>query len=243
MSNVLVVDDEKNVLTTLSIGLRRNRYSVRQAQSGPEALKIMEEDPCGIVVSDIRMSPMDGFSLAEQIRKKYPGVSIILMSAYERDEKHAEKEARLVCHRLTKPFDVSELVEILKNEEKKRKKGSILIFCNKMEVKEISSALNGSGCKLVISDNCADLESHLQNDVYDLFIVDSYMLDDTDWKILNVIEHYAPNKPMVLLARNHGQRTVYQVPDLALTVLDREMFLKDYSQCAKLLDQVIEDVA
>lgn len=119
MSRVLLVDDERNVLKTLSIGLQRHKYTVLKAQNGAEALRIMEEDPCEIVVSDVRMSPMDGYTLTSRIHKKYPWVSIVLMSAYGFEEKQAEQEERLVCPRLTKPFTISELVRVLRDEEKK----------------------------------------------------------------------------------------------------------------------------
>ena len=70
MSRVLIVDDEKNVLKTLSIGLRRYKYLVEQAQNGPDALTILDRESCDFVVSDIRMSPMDGYTLASEIQQK-----------------------------------------------------------------------------------------------------------------------------------------------------------------------------
>lgn len=111
MPSVLLVDDEKNVLTTLSIGLKRHNYTVRVAQSGRAALQVMEENPCDIVVSDIRMSPMDGFTLVSQLYERYPDINVILMSAYSEDnEKFMKKYS---CPRLTKPFKISDLIEEL----------------------------------------------------------------------------------------------------------------------------------
>lgn len=121
MSQVLLVDDEKNVLKSLSIGLKRYKYSVSQARSGLEALRIMKENPCDIVVTDIRMFPMDGYTFAARVRKKYPWVSIVLMSAYGFDKEQSDSEKRLVCHRLTKPFPISELVRVLRGEGKKKR--------------------------------------------------------------------------------------------------------------------------
>ena len=73
MTSVLLVDDEKNVLTSLSIGLRRHDYTVRQAQSGIEALRIMEKSPCDIVVSDVRMTISE---LAELVMSRFDKVPI-----------------------------------------------------------------------------------------------------------------------------------------------------------------------
>ena len=63
MTQVLLVDDEKNVLTTFSIGLRRHSFKVRQAQSGKQALQILDECPCDVLVSDVRMHPMSGINI------------------------------------------------------------------------------------------------------------------------------------------------------------------------------------
>lgn len=119
MSRILLVDDEKNVLKSLSIGLRRYDYSVSQAKNGTEALRVLEENPCDIVISDVRMSPMDGYALAARVREKYPGTSIVLMSAYGFEEETDENGGDLVNHRLTKPFAITDLVQILREEEMK----------------------------------------------------------------------------------------------------------------------------
>jgi DNA-binding NtrC family response regulator len=119
MTQVLIVDDEKNILTTLSIGLRRHAFDVKQAQSGPEALRIMEEQPCDIVISDVRMRPMDGYALASRLREKFPWVSIVLMSAYGFGDEFYEGDEGLMYPRLTKPFTVAELVTVIREEQEK----------------------------------------------------------------------------------------------------------------------------
>ncbi len=122
MSQILIVDDEKNVLKTLAIGLERSHFSVKRARTGAEALKIMDEDTCEIVVSDICMSPMDGYTLVSRIREKYPWVRIVLISAYGFDEEKPEKKEQFQYPRLTKPFSVSDLIRILHNEQHLYKK-------------------------------------------------------------------------------------------------------------------------
>ena len=117
MSQVLIVDDEKNVLKTLSMGLKRSHFTVQEARSGEEALKIMEEDGCEVVISDVRMSPMDGYTLISHIREKYPRVRIVLISAYGFEDEEPEKRRQYQYPRLTKPFTVAELVNVVSNEQ------------------------------------------------------------------------------------------------------------------------------
>lgn len=119
MTKVLLVDDEKNILTTLSIGLRRHAFDVKQAQSGFEALRIMKEYTCDVVISDVRMHPMDGYALASQLRQEFPWVSIVLMSAYGFEDEFCEGDEGLMYPRLTKPFTVAELVTIIREEQEK----------------------------------------------------------------------------------------------------------------------------
>ena len=118
MCRVLLVDDEKNVLMTLAIGLQRSDFSVDKAQNGPQALEMLKKGTYDFVVSDIRMLPMDGYTLASKIHKQYPDVGIILMSAYGFDTKRHKKGFA----QLTKPFEMSELVQLLHEEDKREKR-------------------------------------------------------------------------------------------------------------------------
>jgi len=226
MSQVLLVDDEKNVLTTLSIGLRRYEYEVRKAQSGPEALRIMEKDPCEIVVSDIRMSPMDGYTLASQIREKYPGVNIILMSAYgfKEDESCNQGTPEYPC--LTKPFSITELISVLRKVEKKEKR-RVLVLGDRGEGEKIREILGKVGFLVEVLESDSEAGKQMENIFCDLFLIDVDFLGSQLWEILNRIERFRPGKPVVLLTKNSGERDYFTAPDVAVTVLDREMFFND----------------
>jgi DNA-binding response OmpR family regulator len=118
MPQVLIVDDEKNILKTLSIGLCRYNYLVKQATNGLEALSILRKNPCDFVVSDIRMIPMDGYTLAAKIKKKYPEIRIILMSAFDPENHNSRLNTNTHYPLLTKPFSISDLVAKLLVEDK-----------------------------------------------------------------------------------------------------------------------------
>ena len=238
MSRILLVDDEKNVLTTLSIGLRRHKFTVRQAQSGPEALKIMKKYPCDIVVSDIRMRPMDGYILASRLRENYPDVGIVLMSAYGfRDGSDGRIES-LDCPQLIKPFTVRELVRVLREEEQRGKEGKdkshissknrrFLFFGEKEKAVEIHKTMETAGFLGECLDSQRALEEKMKNVVYDFFLIDVNYLDGQKWKILNVIDQQEPGKPVFLLAKKRGDKQCFSTADLAVTVLDRDMFFQN----------------
>jgi putative nucleotidyltransferase with HDIG domain len=110
MPRVLFVDDEPNVLQGLRRMLHRlgHEWDVRFAASGSEALSILAESPCDVVVTDIHMPGMSGTELLEEVKAQYPLTARIVLSG------QAEKDAILsaigtVHQYLSKPCDAETL--------------------------------------------------------------------------------------------------------------------------------------
>lgn len=80
--SLLCVDDEPNVLQALKRLLRNEPYCLFTASSGPEALKILEENPVQVIMTDQRMPGMSGTELLAEVRKKYPDTIRIVLSGY-----------------------------------------------------------------------------------------------------------------------------------------------------------------
>lgn len=108
MKKVLIVDDEPAVLFALSEALadRRRGVKVATAANGQEAVAILESEKVDLVVTDLRMPEMDGFELLAWLRRGFPHLPVIVMTAFG-----AETAARLdgSPEVLEKPFDVGEL--------------------------------------------------------------------------------------------------------------------------------------
>ena len=77
---VLIVDDESYVLRSLQRVLRNETYQILTANSGSEALKILERESVDLIVSDLRMPGMDGSELLRVVSELYPGMPRILLS-------------------------------------------------------------------------------------------------------------------------------------------------------------------
>lgn len=233
MRQVLVVDDEKNVLKTLSIGLQRHEYRVKQAQNGLEALKLMNKDKFDVVVSDIRMYPMDGYTLATKIRDLYPAVNIILMSAYGFDEDSSVPFDLNLFPHLTKPFSVTELVNILKQVEGKNYPDmQRILYFGKIE--DLSNLLPcfKTNTYQVETHDTADTIKHKQ---YDMYLIDETYLKEKSWKILNKIDKMYPDKPVIILVSQDGKQDSLSTPDLKLTVLQKNRFFKDQDWAIEML--------
>jgi two-component system response regulator GlrR len=111
MKKILIVDDDPNLLRLLGIRLSAAGYNVESAESAKIALGILKSFLPHMVISDLRMEGMDGMALFEQIRKQYPHMPVVIMTAHGTipDAINATKQG--VFSYLTKPFESQELLE------------------------------------------------------------------------------------------------------------------------------------
>lgn len=79
-SNIVIVDDEKSILSSLKRELQDEPYALFFAGSGKEALKILSERPFKVILSDVNMPGMDGFELLEKVKKLYPDIISVIFS-------------------------------------------------------------------------------------------------------------------------------------------------------------------
>src|SRR5262249_58737770 len=82
MSRVLVVEDSASQAEMIQSYLTDEGYAVELARNGQEGLKALEQKIPDIVVTDLQMPELDGLQLVETVRKQYPRVPIILMTAH-----------------------------------------------------------------------------------------------------------------------------------------------------------------
>ena len=83
---ILIVDDEKDMLLSLKEGFESYReiFSVLLAEDGEQAVDKLRENAVSLVVTDLRMPRMDGFSLLIHIMTHYPDIPVIIITAYSR---------------------------------------------------------------------------------------------------------------------------------------------------------------
>jgi two-component system nitrogen regulation response regulator NtrX len=82
MSNILLVDDEKNILKAISLELKSEGYNVITAQSGFEALQAIASNEIDLVMMDVLMPGMDGIETLRKIKDLRPSLPVIMMSAH-----------------------------------------------------------------------------------------------------------------------------------------------------------------
>ncbi len=114
--NILLVDDDRNLVTTLSYGLSKamgEAISVAVCFSGSEALSLLETQAFDVVVSDFNMPGPSGFEFLNRIRQANGEMNLVLVTAYGTDALE-EGVRQLGVGYITKPFEPSFLVQLIK---------------------------------------------------------------------------------------------------------------------------------
>lgn len=109
MAKILIVDDQQSILDVLSIMLKREGYDVLTALSGAEALEIIRTDTVDLTIADLKMMPLDGIALLEEIKKIDPDIVVIVMTAYASIQTAIEAMKKGAYEYVIKPFKMDEL--------------------------------------------------------------------------------------------------------------------------------------
>jgi DNA-binding NtrC family response regulator len=120
-ARVVVIDDEVNAAAALETLLREDGFDVERAHDGRSGLQIIDKFDPDVVLTDLRMTGMDGIELLARIKEVHPETMVILMTAYG-TVKTAVKAMKLGAEDyLAKPVDIDELEVVLQKAlEKKR---------------------------------------------------------------------------------------------------------------------------
>ncbi len=110
MARILLVDDEPSILSVLSTVLQAENYDVVSASDGQKALDLIQSDEFDLVISDIRMTPVDGIEILKALHKAGSQTSVIMLTAYGSVETAIEALKLGAFDYVTKPFKVDELL-------------------------------------------------------------------------------------------------------------------------------------
>jgi two-component system NtrC family response regulator len=89
-------------------------FAVTTAEDGRSALHVLENEPCGIVLTDIRMPLMDGIELFHKVKELYPDIPVILFTAYGTIESAVNALKEGAFHYLEKPVNIDLLKHTIK---------------------------------------------------------------------------------------------------------------------------------
>ncbi len=106
---ILVVDDDRLVLATVTHGLSQAGYDVIDADNGDDAILLAREHRPTLALLDIRMEGKSGFDVAETLRDAY-GIPFMFLSAFADEATRRQVQALGALNYLIKPLDVGQIV-------------------------------------------------------------------------------------------------------------------------------------
>ncbi len=101
---ILIVDDERVALKNLEHVIKKEGYEVVGTESGPNALKLIEEQRFDVVLTDLRMEKVDGMQILKKCREINPDAEIIMITGYATLESAVEAMKKGAFHYIAKPF-------------------------------------------------------------------------------------------------------------------------------------------
>ncbi len=111
---ILVVDDEKNIRTSLSRAMEMDGYQVSQAQDGQEALKMMLKLEIDLIIADLRMPKLSGEDLLKRVVSAYPTVPVIILTGHGTVDNAVQAMRNGAYDFLTKPVNLERLGLLVK---------------------------------------------------------------------------------------------------------------------------------
>lgn len=113
VKQVLVVDDSAELAQVIADFLGMFGYEVRTARNGLDALEVMDDRGMDLVVTDIHMPRMDGLKLMTEIKSRFPGTPVVLITGFSVGEARQIAFERGADAFVAKPFHLKDLKDVI----------------------------------------------------------------------------------------------------------------------------------
>ncbi|MDD4869760.1 MAG: response regulator [Kiritimatiellae bacterium] len=114
MSKILVVDDEASVLQSMEILLKSEGHEVVTMRDSEKAAEMIKNERYDLLITDIRMSPVDGMQLIKLAHSKTPPIPTIVVSAYgSENTEHQSFDLGCTAY-IQKPFKIQHVLDAVR---------------------------------------------------------------------------------------------------------------------------------
>ncbi len=115
MANILVIDDERPIRSTLKEILEFEKYKVDDAEDGPSGLSLLDKKKYDIILCDIKMPKMDGIEVLEKIIEKGVEAPVVMISGHGNVETAVEAIKKGAFDFIQKPLDLNRILVTIRN--------------------------------------------------------------------------------------------------------------------------------
>src|SRR5271165_6316083 len=113
-AQIWVVDDDRSIRWVLEKALSRANLPSRVFASAAEVLEALKTGRPQVLVSDIRMPGTSGIELLQEVKRRFPGLPVIIMTAYSDLESAVSAFQGGAFEYLPKPFDIDKAIELIR---------------------------------------------------------------------------------------------------------------------------------
>jgi len=116
MKKILIVDDEQDIVESLKFVLESYNYTCYCAYNGEDGLKLARDIIPDLIILDVMMPRINGYKISRLLKfdKKYKDIPILMVTARSQEEDKLIGEETGADEYITKPFDLDEVVTIIK---------------------------------------------------------------------------------------------------------------------------------
>lgn len=127
MKNILIIDDNKDILRALQIGLSGllKDVNILTAVNGETGSQIMRSQPVDLVIADLDMPVMNGYQFVERVWKEFASIPVCVMTGHCSDDARERLKGFGVKRIIGKPFAFESLSDIIAEELGLRKHGAV----------------------------------------------------------------------------------------------------------------------
>ena len=134
MAKSLIVDDQRNMRTTLAMMLRGAGYEVDEAENGEQGAERGSTGAYDVVLTDLRLGQKDGIDVLRATKEAHPLTEVIMMTAYGTIESAVEAMSLGAFDYIQKPFSEQELlVKVVKALDNRRLAGEVTFLANEFK--------------------------------------------------------------------------------------------------------------
>jgi len=154
----LLVDDNREFAENMAEILTDEGADVTRAVDGPSALSALDHGPFDVMITDMRMPGVTGAELLKLVRVRDPGLPVVVVSAYTRDEQLEEAHRLGLLAFMVKTGSPAKLLELLKRA---RRDAVVLAVCDdEARIERAREALAMVGITVCTVKCSGDLEGH-----------------------------------------------------------------------------------
>jgi DNA-binding NtrC family response regulator len=196
---VLLVDDEKEFVESLSERLELRDLDAEVVYDGEQALKAVEEGSHDVMVLDLRMPGIDGIEVLRQVKKTKPDMQVVVLTGHGTDKDEREVKRLGAFAYLKKPIDLDQLIGTLKKEKLK----VLLVDDEKEFVESLSERLELRNLDAEVVYDGEQALKAVEEGSHDVMVLDLRMPGIDGIEVLRQVKKTKPDMQVVVLT-GHG---------------------------------------